>query len=78
MIPNFIGVNEKFINLHAIALIEDESTDTESVAKITTQDGVEIELTGSDADNLFERVELFAAVTDELISRLQQGPAQPE
>ena len=76
MIPNFIGVNEKFVNLYAIALIEDESTETESVAKITTSDGAEIELIGSDADIIFERVEMFAKATDELMLRLQQGSIQ--
>ena len=76
MIPNFIGVNEKFVNLYTIALIEDESTETESVAKITTSDGAEIELVGSDADIIFERVEMFAKATDELMSRLQQGSIQ--
>jgi hypothetical protein len=36
MFLNFIGVNEKIVNLNAIALIEDESTDTEPVAVLTT------------------------------------------
>jgi hypothetical protein len=76
MIPNFIGVNEKFVNLYTIALIEDESTENESVAKITTSDGAEIELVGTDADIIFERVEMFAKATDELLLRLQQGSTQ--
>ncbi len=73
MFPNFIGVNEKFVNLNTVALIEDESTDTESVAVITTSDGTEIRITGEDAEILFGKVESFTNATEELISRLQPG-----
>lgn len=77
MFPNFIGVNEKFINLSTVALIEDRTEGDESAALITTSDGQEIELIGSDADTLFERVELFAQATEELITKLQAAAQQP-
>lgn len=69
--PNFVGINEKFLNLNSIALVEDKTDASGSVALITTIEGTEIELTGTDADLVFERVELFAAATDELTKRLQ-------
>ena len=76
MFPNFIGVNEKFINLNSVALIEDRTEEETGapIAVITTGDGAEIELIGTDADILFERVELFSRVTDELIAKLQTVP----
>jgi hypothetical protein len=77
MFPHFVGVNDKFVNLDAIALIEDKTEDGNSAALITTADGAEIELTGTDADIVFERIEMFATVTDEMISRLMQGGNLP-
>ena len=78
MFPNFIGVNEKFINLNSVALIEDRTEEETGapIAVITTGDGAEIELIGTDADILFERVEMFVAATDELMVRLQRAPLQ--
>lgn len=72
MFLNFIGVNEKIVNLNAIALIEDESTDTEPVAVLTTIDGIEIRLTGPDADAIFARAELIIQATDHAISQFSQ------
>lgn len=75
MFVTFIGVNGKIINLNALSLIEDESTATESRAKLTTIDGLEIELVGEDADALFARLELLLDATDRTIERLsRQNP----
>jgi hypothetical protein len=70
MFVTFIGVNGRIINLNALSLIEDESTATESRAKLTTIDGLEIELTGEDAEALFARVQLLLDATDKTIERL--------
>jgi molybdopterin/thiamine biosynthesis adenylyltransferase len=70
MFVTFIGVNGRIINLNALSLIEDESTATESRAKLTTIDGLEIELTGEDAEALFARVQLLLDATDKTIQRL--------
>ena len=65
-------MTEKFINLNSVALIEDKSDEAAgSVALVTTSDGAEIELSGTDADILFDRVELFSKATEELIAKLQ-------
>lgn len=77
MFPFFIGVNEKFVNLHNIVLIEDRSDATQSIAIITTPDGGEIELTGEDADVLFERAELFANATEQGLKALLSAGNQP-
>ncbi len=72
MFPNFIGINEKFLNLNAVALIEDRTDELSgSVALVTTSDGAEIELSGTDADILFDRVELITRTTEDLIIKLQ-------
>ena len=70
MFVTFIGVNGRIINLNALSLIEDESTATESRATLTTIDGLEIELTGEDAEALFARVQLLLDATDKTIERL--------
>ncbi len=73
-IPMFIGVNEKFINLASIALVEDTTErDDEPKALITTSTGDEIELTGEDAEILFNRVELFAAASDSILAQMQRA-----
>lgn len=72
MFLNFIGVNEKIVNLNAIALIEDESTDTESIAVLTTIDGIEIRLTAADADAIFARAELIIQATDHAVTQFTQ------
>jgi hypothetical protein len=70
MFITFIGINGRIINLNALSLIEDESTPAESRAKLTTIDGLEIELTGEDADALFARVQLLLDATDRTIERV--------
>lgn len=57
---NFIGTDGYFINLDAIVLVEDVSDGKESKAVITTNAGTDIEITGKDADALFERIEALA------------------
>ena len=69
--PPFIGINEKFVNLNSIAVIEDQSTDQESKATIITSDGAEIELTGDDADLLFDRMEMVSFASDAIFATLQ-------
>jgi len=78
MFPCFIGINEKFINLQNVVLIEDRSTERESVAIITTQTSDEIELVGTDADLLFERAALFAAATEQGLNALIAAGSQPQ
>ena len=70
--PPFIGINEKFVNLNSIAVIEDQSTDTGSKAVIVTTDGQEIELLNEDAELLFERCELVSFASDRFFDTLQQ------
>jgi hypothetical protein len=72
-IPMFVGVDEKFVNLAAIALVEDESTETESVAKLTTMTGDEIELVGTDAEIVFDKLDLFAAASNALLEQMQRA-----
>ena len=77
MFITFVGVNEKIINLNTISLIEDESTEDESVAVVTTSDGAEIRLTGDDADALFTRADELIALTNQAITQLNHlGNAQ--
>lgn len=71
MFPFFIGVNEKFVNLQNIVLIEDDSNADESRAILTTTAGAEIEITGDDADVVFERAGLFAGATEQALNALQ-------
>lgn len=78
MFPFYLGINEKFINLQNVVLIEDRSTDTESIAVITTPDGGEIELTGSDADLLFDRAATFAAATEHALTALINAGSNPQ
>jgi hypothetical protein len=75
MFLNFIGINEKILNLSAVALIEDKSEDGRSVAVVTTTDGTEIEFVEDDADILFERAELIMKATDEVLAKLQNTTA---
>ena len=72
MFLNFVGVNEKIVNLNAIALIEDESTETESVAVLTTLDGIEIKLDGSDAEAVFARAQLMIEATNKAMEQFSQ------
>lgn len=77
MFITFVGVNEKIINLNTISLIEDESTDEESIAVLTTSDGYELRLTGEDADTIFNRADELIALTNQAITQLNQlGHAQ--
>ena len=71
MFLNFIGINEKILNLNSVALIEDKSEDGRSAALVTTTDGLEIEFTDDDADILFQRAELIMQATDEVLAKLQ-------
>ena len=71
MFLNFIGINEKILNLSAIALIEDKSEDGKPIALVTTTDGAEIEFVEDDADILFQRAELIMQATDEVLAKLQ-------
>ena len=72
MFITFVGVNEKIINLNTISLIEDESTDEESVTVLTTSDGYELRLTGEDADTLFTRADELIAITQKAVAQLNQ------
>lgn len=78
MFLNFIGVNEKIINLNAIALIEDLSTETQPKAVLTTIDGIEIEIDGDDAEALFARTDLLLQATDHAINQFSQIGSQPQ
>lgn len=73
MFLNFIGINEKILNLNSVALIEDKSEDGRSAALVTTTDGLEIEFTDDDADILFQRAELIMQATDEVLAKLQNA-----
>lgn len=76
MFLQFIGVNEKIVNLSAIVLIEDLTTEVESVAQVTTITGDELTFVGSDADAIFQRAELMMQATDAAINQLlPQRPA---
>ena len=52
MFLQFIGVNEKILNLNCVAMIEDLTDENESKAVITTSDGAQIasRVTGSNAE----------------------------
>ena len=78
MFLNFIGVNEKIVNLNAIALIEDESTEASSVAVLTTLDGIEIKLEGEDADAVFDRAQLMIEATNKAMEQFAVGRPRPE
>ena len=67
----FIGINDKIINLSSVAMIEDAGDEKGSIAKITFTDGLEIEVTGSDADLLLDRCELIMRATDQFLANLQ-------
>ncbi len=71
MFLQFIGVNEKIVNVNAIFLIEDASTENEgSIAKVITIAGEEFEFTGTDADAIFERADLMIKATNHAITQL--------
>ena len=70
MFLQFIGINEKILNLNTVALIEDKSEEGKSVAVVTTSDGIEIEFFDDDADILFQRAELLMQATDEVLTRM--------
>ena len=72
MFPAVIGINEKFLNLNSIALVEDQSDGTQSKALIITSDGAEIEVFGEDADLLFDRMELVSFASDSIFATLQK------
>lgn len=78
MFPCIIGINEKFVNLNSIAVIEDESTDKQSIAKITTTTGDEIELFDGDAELLFDRCDLIALGNDSIFAQLETKRAEAE
>jgi len=67
---NFVGVNEKIVNLDAIALIEDTSDDRGTRILLTTTAGTEIELVGSDAEAVLARAELMIDGCTALLSRI--------
>jgi len=67
---NFIGINDKIINLDAIALIEDVSDDKPK-ALLTTNVGAEFELVGEDAEALFARAEIMMNATDVILAKMQ-------
>lgn len=70
---NFIAAgNGQFINLAAVVLIEDTGDDIESKATLTTLTADEIDITGDDADKLFERIGMIALETDAAQARLRQ------
>ena len=78
MIPSFIGINEKILNLNSIALIEDKSTGDnpeDAVAVVTTNEGTEIELVTEDATLLFDRAELLTFASDAVFIELEAKPA---
>jgi hypothetical protein len=78
MYLQFIGVNGSIINLANIALIEDESTEIESKAVLTTHAGIEFEFLGEDADAIFARAETLIQATDLAIAQFSQiGVQQP-
>ena len=67
----FIGINDKIINLSSVAMIEDTGDEAGSKATITFTDGLEIEITGGDADLLLDRCELIMRATDQFLANLQ-------
>lgn len=70
---NFVGVNEKILNLNTVALTEDKSTAKKTAIAITTAEGLEIELEGTDAEIVLDRAELMIKSTDQVIAQLQAG-----
>ncbi len=71
MFLQFIGINNKIINLMTIALIEDLSNDLKSKCVLTTTDGTEIEFEDSDADVLLARVETLLQATDDFLLKFK-------
>ena len=68
MFRNFIGVNEKFINLNTVALIRGQKRRGHGRRRRRynlARSAGEIELSGTDAHILFDRVELFSKATEE-------------
>lgn len=78
MFPCIIGINEKFVNLNSIAVIEDESTDEQTIAKITTFTADEITLFDEDAELLFDRCDLIALGNDSIFTQLETKRAEAE
>ncbi len=74
---NFIGINDKIINLDAIALIEDVSDDKPK-ALLTTNVGAEFELVGEDAEALFARAEIMMNATDVILAKMQAVEGVPQ
>jgi len=81
MFLNFIAVDGKVINLNAVAIVEDQSTETAPAAVITTIFGDEITLEGEDATRLFDQMDIIVQVNDAAIAQAaavsQQKGAQP-
>ena len=73
MFLNFIAVNEKILNLNAVALIEDQSTDTEPIALVRMIDGDDFTFEGPDAQALFDRSELIIAATEQVLFQMQNA-----
>ena len=75
MFLNFVGVNEKIVNLAAVVMIEDISTENEAKVNLITLAGEDIELVGTDAEALLESAQLMLEATDMAIAKLtaQQG-----
>lgn len=69
---HYIGINNKFLNLSQVVLIEDLSDDNGSKALITTAEGQDIEFVGEDAELLIERVETLLDMTDDFFNKVQQ------
>lgn len=73
MFLQFVGINNKILNLTAVALIEDLSTDVKSKVMITTTDGTEFEFTDADADVLLARAETILQASDEFLLKIQSA-----
>lgn len=73
MFLNFIAVNEKVLNLNSIALIENHSEGDKVTAVLTTTDGVELTFEGTDADALFDRLDLIVQANDLALAQITQG-----
>jgi len=75
MFINFIGINDKILNLNSIVLIEDRSDDDHAEALVTTLAGDELTFVDEDATSLLDRCVFLMELTDNLTAQAQQAAA---
>lgn len=75
MFINFIAINDKVLNLNAVALIEDVSTDDALSVLVTTTAGDELTFDDDDAHVILDRCEFLIGITDNLTAQANNAAA---